>query len=64
VVDFKAKLPPDFEEVDSSEYTIRRILNGIPEGKDDFFPMMALPIESNLDYTGGGTFVTFVIGCQ
>ncbi|KAI8987804.1 hypothetical protein BDF20DRAFT_910358 [Mycotypha africana] len=50
----------DFTKLDSDEYTIRRILHGVPEGVDDFWPESSLPLESNLDYMNG---VDFRKGC-
>ncbi|RCI04707.1 ccr4 associated factor [Rhizopus stolonifer] len=49
-----------FEPLDASEYTIRRMLYGIPEGVDDLWPEISLPLESNLDYMNG---VDFRKGC-
>ncbi|KAI7847321.1 hypothetical protein BDC45DRAFT_575976 [Circinella umbellata] len=50
----------DFKELSSEEYTIRRILNGIPEGIEDMWPEQSLPLESNFDYMNG---VDFRKGC-
>lgn len=47
-------LPSSFTELPSSEYTIRRILHGIPEGMDDLWSGQSLPLESNFDYMNGG----------
>ncbi|KAI7902968.1 uncharacterized protein BX663DRAFT_551830 [Cokeromyces recurvatus] len=51
----------NFEELDRSEYTIRRILHGLPEGPDDIWPEASLPLESNFDYMNGG--IDFRKGC-
>ncbi|KAJ3410217.1 Iron-sulfur clusters incorporation protein, partial [Chytridiales sp. JEL 0842] len=51
---------PNFSKVDSEDYTLRRLLYGIPEGMDDFFTNTSLPLESNLDMMSG---VDFRKGC-
>ncbi|ORY43789.1 Aminomethyltransferase folate-binding domain-containing protein [Rhizoclosmatium globosum] len=56
----KASLPSTFAEASELEYKIHRILNGIPEGMDDIFPNVSLPLESNFDLMGG---VDFRKGC-
>ncbi|GAB5587569.1 ccr4 associated factor [Umbelopsis nana] len=53
-------LPTSFSELPSTEYTIRRILHGIPEGLDDLWSGQSLPLESNFDYMNG---VDFRKGC-
>ncbi|KAJ2955869.1 hypothetical protein NQZ79_g8201 [Umbelopsis isabellina] len=53
-------LPDSFSELPSTEYTIRRILHGIPEGSDDLWTGQSLPLESNFDYMNG---VDFRKGC-
>ncbi|ORX62755.1 Aminomethyltransferase folate-binding domain-containing protein [Hesseltinella vesiculosa] len=58
--DIKTVVPSDFTELPSSEYTIRRILHGVPEGVDDIWPEQSLPLECNLDYMNG---VDFRKGC-
>ncbi|KAG0170461.1 ccr4 associated factor [Apophysomyces sp. BC1034] len=50
----------NFQELESSEYTIRRILHGIPESTGDLWPEQSLPLESNFDYMNG---VDFRKGC-
>lgn len=49
-----------YTEVPEQEYTIRRILRGIPEGMDDLAFQASLPLESNFDYMSG---VDFRKGC-
>lgn len=44
----------DYAELPETEYTIRRILHGIPEGVHDIWPEQSLPLESNFDYMNGG----------
>ncbi|KAI8384666.1 uncharacterized protein BYT42DRAFT_563252 [Radiomyces spectabilis] len=59
--DIKRVLPAaDYEELLSSEYTIRRILHGIAEGPLDLWPEQALPLEANFDFMNG---VDFRKGC-
>ncbi|KAL1931922.1 hypothetical protein VTP01DRAFT_8978 [Rhizomucor pusillus] len=50
----------DYAELPETEYTIRRILHGIPEGVHDIWPEQSLPLESNFDYMNG---VDFRKGC-
>ncbi|KAJ1678963.1 ccr4 associated factor, partial [Spiromyces aspiralis] len=50
----------EFVEAASDKYKLRRILEGVAEGPDDFVPDVALPLECNLDYMGG---VDFNKGC-
>ncbi|KAJ1921535.1 ccr4 associated factor [Mycoemilia scoparia] len=58
--DAKPKLPSSFSELDSDEYTLRRILKGVAEGADDYVMDQSLPLECNLDYMHG---VDFNKGC-
>ncbi|KAJ3086827.1 ccr4 associated factor [Quaeritorhiza haematococci] len=58
--DQKPPLPNTFAMVDPDEYTLRRILYGIPEGSDELFIGNSLPLESNFDYMRG---VDFRKGC-
>ncbi|KAI7834163.1 hypothetical protein BX661DRAFT_176731 [Kickxella alabastrina] len=53
-------LPASFEERPASEYALRRILKGVPEGCDDFVPDVSVPLECNMDYMHG---VHFSKGC-
>ena len=52
-------LPSAFTEASAEEYTLRRILYGIPEGIDDLFAGASLPLESNMDYMSGGKVFLF-----
>jgi folate-binding Fe-S cluster repair protein YgfZ len=55
LVDVASILPSnEYSELAPEEYTIRRLLQGVPEGVDDIWPEQALPLESNLDYMNGG----------
>ncbi|KAG9284824.1 hypothetical protein G9A89_003747 [Geosiphon pyriformis] len=56
----KPILPDSFTELPSDEYTIRRILHGIPEGVEDFPPGNVISLQANLDYMGG---IDFRKGC-
>ncbi|KAG0025883.1 Iron-sulfur clusters incorporation protein [Podila clonocystis] len=47
-------LPENYRRGSLEEYHVRRILNGVPEGMDDFIPGTSLPLECNLDYMNGG----------
>lgn len=42
------------EAVDERAYKVHRILQGVPEGPDDFVAGSTIPLEANLDYTGAG----------
>lgn len=58
-----AELPPPFANLDRAtprDYTIRRYLNGVPEGPSEIRPEEALPLESNIDLMRG---VDFRKGC-
>jgi folate-binding Fe-S cluster repair protein YgfZ len=41
------------EMASSDDYTLHRILHGVPEGLIDIPAMQAFPMESNLDFMGG-----------
>ena len=50
----------DGDEVPLESYHVRRILKGVAEGQSEIFRESALPLESNMDYTGG---IDFRKGC-
>ncbi|OLY80777.1 putative transferase caf-17, mitochondrial [Smittium mucronatum] len=50
-------LPSQFIETSFENYSLRRILLGVPEGVQDFVPRVSFPLELNLDYTGGDASV-------
>lgn len=50
----------DIPEVSASEYNVRRMLWGVPEGSKDLAIGSALPIESCMDYMNG---IDFEKGC-
>ncbi|KAF9217478.1 ccr4 associated factor [Podila verticillata] len=50
-------LPENYRRGLLEEYHVRRIMNGVPEGMDDFIPGTSLPLECNLDYMNGGCYV-------
>lgn len=43
----------EFEQTTEDAYTIRRYLNGVPEGQDEILKETALPQESNMDFMKG-----------
>ncbi|KAF8933288.1 ccr4 associated factor [Dissophora ornata] len=51
-------LPEGYRQGTLEEYHVRRIINGIPEGVDDFIAGTSLPLECNLDYMNGGQELT------
>ncbi|KAG0224318.1 hypothetical protein B0O80DRAFT_500066 [Mortierella sp. GBAus27b] len=53
-------LPEGYKQGNLEEYHVRRIINGVPEGIDDFIAGSSLPLEYNLDYMNG---VDFRKGC-
>ncbi|KAH9274059.1 hypothetical protein BASA83_003701 [Batrachochytrium salamandrivorans] len=56
----QVNLPKEFVETTSSEFMLKRLLLGIPEGPADYFQGQSLPLESNLDIMSG---VDFRKGC-
>ncbi|KAF9362292.1 ccr4 associated factor [Mortierella sp. NVP85] len=53
-------LPEGYKQGTLEEYHVRRVINGVPEGIDDFIAGTSLPLEYNLDYMNG---VDFRKGC-
>ncbi|CAE7093006.1 unnamed protein product [Rhizoctonia solani] len=41
---------------DETQFTLHRILHGVPEGRDDIVPHQAFPMDSNMDLMGGLDF--------
>ncbi|KAI8927415.1 hypothetical protein BC831DRAFT_510840 [Entophlyctis helioformis] len=60
VLDMSQSPPDNLQRGRRSDFALRRILLGIPEGSSDFFAEQSLPLESNLDYMNG---VDFRKGC-
>lgn len=53
----KPSISSSFEVAQSeAEYTLHRILHGVPEGQDDIVPQHAFPMDSNMDLMGGLDF--------
>lgn len=50
----------DLDRSDEDAYTIRRYLQGVPEGQDELLREAALPLESNMEFMGG---IDFHKGC-
>jgi folate-binding Fe-S cluster repair protein YgfZ len=50
---FAAQLASDHDIVKGEEYTVHRIMRGVPEGIVDLPPMQAIAMNSNLDMMGG-----------
>ena len=53
---FAAQLASDHDIVEGEEYTVHRIVHGVPEGIVDLPPMQAIAMNSNLDMMGGSEF--------
>ena len=54
--------PPEagtHDTVTEEDYTIHRIVRGVPEGSREIIPGASFPMEANLDVMGGGTYPTF-----
>jgi hypothetical protein len=59
----KGVKPPEIgthNTVTEEDYTIHRIVRGVPEGSREIIPGASFPMEANLDVMGGGTFSTLV----
>jgi hypothetical protein len=52
--DILASLAASHDVVDTDEYTLHRMLLGVPEGPNEIIPGSALPLESDMDIHGGG----------
>lgn len=50
-----AEAPVPGTPVSFDEYTVHRMLNGVPEGADELVNGSSLPLESCIDYMHGGT---------
>jgi hypothetical protein len=48
------------DTVTEEDYTIHRIVRGVPEGSREIIPGASFPMEANLDVMGGGAFSTFL----
>ena len=58
----KGVKPPEagtHNTVTDEDYTIHRIVHGVPEGSQEIIPGASFPMEANLDVMGGGTHVIF-----
>ena len=58
----KGVKPPEVETHDTvteEDYTIHRIVRGVPEGSREIIPGVSFPMEANLDVMGGGTYSVF-----
>ena len=53
---FAAQLASNHDIVEEEEYTLHRIVHGVPEGVVDLPPMQAIAMNSNLDMMGGSEF--------
>ena len=54
----KGVKPPEAGTHDTAteeDYTIHRIVRGVPEGSQEIIPGASFPMEANLDVMGGGT---------
>lgn len=53
-----AQLSSDHDIVEEEEYTVHRVMHGVPEGIIDLPPMQAIAMNSNLDIMGGSGFAS------
>lgn len=51
-----ASLSSSHDTVTPSDYHLRRMLLGVPEGPAEIVPEAALPLESCMDVHGGGEY--------
>jgi len=59
----KGVKPPEagtHDVVTEEDYTIHRIVNGVPEGSHEIIPGASFPMEANLDVMGGGMYLIFI----
>lgn len=60
----KGARPPEagtHDTVADEDYTIHRIVRGVPEGSQEIVPSVSFPMEANLDVMGGGLFSIFIL---
>ena len=59
----KGTKPPEVGTHDTApeeDYTIHRIVRGVPEGSLEIIPGVSFPMEANLDIMGGGSWNIFI----
>jgi folate-binding Fe-S cluster repair protein YgfZ len=59
----KGVKPPEADTHDRAteeDYTIHRIIRGVPEGSREIIPGASFPMEVNLDVMGGRAFFLFI----
>ena len=60
----KGVRPPETKTHDTAteeDYTIHRIVRGVPEGSQEITPGVSFPMEANLEVMGGGAFSVFIL---
>ena len=60
----KGTRPPEansHDTVTEEDYTIHRIVLGVPEGSREIIPGASFPMEANFDVMGGGTFFVIIL---